>query len=164
MVSRMRFRKADFVIDIQGGKHLSQLKNGGYTLLETMLALAIFTVIVFFFPMIIPSFQSSHDDQLKIKEAELFFAQTRRDIHQAIQVNASGNVLYVTFKNGDTATYERYGTSIRRRLNGEGHEIMLQNIRDLSFQTKQNMVAIRVTGPRGRTFERKITTMVKADE
>ena len=47
-------------------------------------------------------------------------------------------------KNGQSIMYEKYGSNIRRRVDLKGHEIMLQNIKAVTFEPIANGMRISV--------------------
>lgn len=128
----------------------------GFTLVETMFSLFLFSIVIFMFPFILSFFKPAAFETLKVKEVELFFMQISREIHGAKSMSIQGRQLIVELHNGDKASYEHYNNLIRRRLNEKGHEILLQHIQSVHFQLEQQLVTIQITGERGERFERKL--------
>ena len=56
--------------------------------------------------------------------------------------------------------YEKYGSNIRRRVDLKGHEIMLQNIKAVTFEPIANGVRISVQDRFDQSESQVIRTMV----
>ena len=56
--------------------------------------------------------------------------------------------------------YEKYGSNIRRRVDLKGHEIMLQNIKAVTFEPIVNGVRISVQDRFDQSESQVIRTMV----
>lgn len=132
--------------------------ENGFTLTEMMLSLMILMAIVSFFPLFMSFFELEDNRQLRSKEVELFFMQISDEIHGAKQlsVDKSNERVDITLKNGNVASYERYGTNIRRRINKTGHQVLLQNIDGVTFSLSgDKLLYIEITGKNGESFVRK---------
>ena len=55
-------------------------------------------------------------------------------------------------KSTDTVLYEKYESSLRRRVNSTGHEIVLQNVAAYSFSLIKNAVKLTVKDLRGKEY------------
>ena len=56
--------------------------------------------------------------------------------------------------------YEKYGSNIRRRVGLKGHEIMLQNLKTVTFERVVNGVKISVQDQYDQSQSQVIRTMV----
>lgn len=134
--------------------------NRGFTLLEIMFTLFILSAIVFLFPLFIELMRSQEQTNLlNSKEVEIFFMQLSKEIHSATCIQVHSNTLYITHKDGKTATYARYGTNVRRQVNGTGQERALQNIKTIAFKANESIVTVQIEGESGNKFERKLTLL-----
>lgn len=116
----------------------------GFTLSEMLFGFSIFTLIVFFLS---PLLQMSEKEFMKKRhlqemEWDVFVSQIKFEIHSSVNATVSSNTLYITSPY-ETVSYEKYGSTLRRRVNETGHEILLQNVEKVDFITLQN--GIRVT-------------------
>lgn len=124
------------------------MKNqSGFTLLSMMLALSTLLVIISLAVSITQfmtqRFQPRLDTQ---KETQIFFSQTSTEIHLSYSVSCSSDQRILTLKKGtDLVSYSFESTCrIIRRVNGDGYEIVLQQVKDVTFQTNGEFVSIRV--------------------
>lgn len=139
------------------------LNNRGFTLLETIFSLFLLSIIVLFFPLIVQFFKTDVSTGFE-KEAELFFMQIGREIHSADEIKVIDNKLYLHFLYNDTAKYERFQNLLRRQLKDTGHEIVLQNIKTVSFKMNGKIVTIEIEGLNGKTFKRKFAPIGERNE
>lgn len=131
----------------------------GFTLYETIFSLFVLSIVIFLIPLIISYFKHPHHEKLHPKEVELFFIQISREIHRAKSAYVENGDLIVILQNDDIASYELYKNLLRRRVNKQGHEVLLQNIQSVHFEANEKLVSIQIRGKQTRTFERKIALL-----
>lgn len=134
-------------------------KNQGFTLYETIFSLFIISIVVLLFPFVLAYIKPVEQNKLQAKEVELFFMQTSREIHNAVNIYLQNHHLVVVLSNGDRASYEHYNNIIRRRVNNRGHEVLLQNIESVRYEIHEKLVTIHIEGKRGEQYERTFTLM-----
>lgn len=131
----------------------------GFTLYETIFSLFILSIVALLIPLIVSYFKPPQHEKLHLKEVELFFIQISREIHHAKSAYVNNGELIVLLPNGDRASYEHYQNLIRRRVNKQGHEVLLQNIHSVHFEVNEKLVSIQIHGNQKQTFERKIALL-----
>ncbi|PLT29180.1 competence type IV pilus minor pilin ComGF [Peribacillus deserti] len=107
----------------------------GFTLIEMLLSLVILSTIS---SLILTGVVFLKKD-LEVKsidklEWEIFLHQVNRDVRTSNTQIASGSTLTLFVKER-AITIEKYQDKIRRRVDGSGHEILLQNVG--AFNVKQ---------------------------
>ncbi|MFD2446041.1 competence type IV pilus minor pilin ComGF [Bacillus sp. CGMCC 1.16607] len=119
--------------------------NKGFTLLEAILGLAAFCLMAALFPftMQIINGITETESRLQKMEWEVFSSQIKKEIRTSDKIQINSNFISLT-KDVASVTYEQYGTKLRRRVNGAGHEIILQNVKNVSFTQVKNGVFILV--------------------
>jgi len=135
--------------------------NKGFTIVEMMIAFSAFLLIVSFIPLCFRLFY--HDgfveERLQRMEWEVFINQAKKEIRMGEGISVENNTL--TFlKSGQSIKYEQYGSNIRRRVGLRGHEIMLQNIKTVTFEPVVNGVGISVQDQFDQSQSQVIRTMV----
>ena len=124
--------------------------NEGYTLLEMLIALSIYLFIATFLVKAMPLLKhylfSDHDRQM---EWEVF-------LNLAGPPDGLTRLEGYLLNDGRTIQYEQYGTMIRRRVNGEGHEPLLLNVKDVAFIVDGKWLEIRAQFSTGKTFNERI--------
>lgn len=130
--------------------------NEGYTLLEMLIALSIYLFIATFLVKAMPLLKhylfSDHDRQM---EWEVFLNQAKMEIRSSETLWIEKGKVYL-LNDGRTIQYEQYGTMIRRRVNGEGHEPLLLNVKDVAFIVDGKWLEIRAQFSTGKTFNERI--------
>ncbi|CRK84119.1 competence type IV pilus minor pilin ComGF [Neobacillus massiliamazoniensis] len=129
------------------------LNEKAFTLIESLLALSIFTIIAFFMTPIFQVMLKNIDPPSRIQELEweVFCSQIKKEIRLSSHAEVVAGRLYLTEDN-DTIIFEKYGSNIRRRVNSTGHEITLQNVADLTFILVNNAVKIYVKDIWGKEY------------
>ncbi|GGK19382.1 hypothetical protein GCM10010965_10560 [Caldalkalibacillus thermarum] len=113
-------------------------KQEGLTLVELMVymgllggvCLTVFPVLSFFLE--VP--QSWQKTVRLQREAQIFFQQFEREVQQSQQYVLENNKRIHFFDQHDQITYEKHGDVIRRQLNHEGHVVMCQFVREITFE------------------------------
>lgn len=119
--------------------------NDGFTLLEALLGLAAFCLMATLLPISIQVVNKVDQTEVRLQamEWEIFSSQVKKEIRMSQQIVVLSNSL--TFKkDSDSILYEKYGTKLRRRVNGVGHEVLLQNVNSVQFEKFNNRVVIKV--------------------
>lgn len=124
-------------------------KSSGFTLLETLFSMMLITLIMSILPFI---FQTIHtlDGLMKTDqdyEWNLFIIGLRKELEASEQVNVvkvNTNTRLVLKKGSQFIHYERYGPSLRRRVNKLGHEIVLQKIQRFDFTLNGEVLDVQV--------------------
>ena len=142
-------------------RYTKVLNNKGFTIVEMIISFSAFLFIASFIPL---SFRFLYQDgfveeRLQRMEWEVFIGQAKKEIRMGEGISIEYNRL--TFvKNGQSIMYEKYGSNIRRRVDLKGHEIMLQNIKAVTFEPIANGVRISVQDRFDQSESQVIRTMV----
>lgn len=137
----------------QKQKYVVFSNEKAFTLIEVLIALAIFSTISFF---ISPIFQIILDDkgskaELQAMEWDVFCSQIKKEIRLSSRAEVVSGRLILT-KDTEVVQYEKYGSNLRRRVNSTGHEIILQNVSNYSFSIANNAVKVTVTDIWGKEY------------
>ncbi|HET7579759.1 MAG TPA: competence type IV pilus minor pilin ComGF [Bacillales bacterium] len=127
----------------------------GFTLIETIISLAVLTVVVSLIPLWLNVMDHTEPKGgMDPMEVELFFRQAGLEIREAAQLKKVDGQLVIQKFNGNTAAYYLKNGVIRRQVNGRGDIWMLQHVKSVRFKIHGNVVVIFVTGEKGRAYER----------
>jgi competence protein ComGF len=133
------------------------MDNRGFTLLEMLLSFTIFIMIASFIPLFLQlAAFPSEKNKLNLLEWEVFLQQAKIEIREASELEVKDGVLYLKNLYGQNVSYEQYNHSLRRRVDGTGHEILLKNIKSVSFQIVTNGCIVVVTDLNENEFRAKI--------
>lgn len=149
-------------------KDVKQYGEQGFTMLEMLFSFTIFCVIVTLFPTFIGMvLQGPTDSRLQRFEWEVFVSQIKKEIRFVDQLYVEGNIVYLQ-KESDIVTYELYQDKLRRRVNGMGHEVLLQNVANIRFEEIVNGVQLTVTDHRENIYQAQLRSFIditkRADE
>ncbi|MFD0827605.1 competence type IV pilus minor pilin ComGF [Neobacillus sp. M.A.Huq-85] len=124
-----------------------------FTLIESLFALAIFSILVFFMAPLMQIVLNNKAIQGEDQplEWEVFSSQLKREVRSYMKVEVLSGRLFLT-KDAETIQYERYGTNVRRRVNSTGNEIVLQNVSDVVFVLLNNAVKVTVKDTWGKQY------------
>jgi competence protein ComGF len=119
--------------------------SNGFTLLEALLGLAAFCLMAALLPISIQVVNRVDQTEVRLQamEWEIFSSQVKKEIRMGQQIKVLSNSLSFK-KDADSILYEKYGTKLRRRVNGVGHEVLLQNVNSVQFEKFNNRVVIKV--------------------
>jgi competence protein ComGF len=126
----------------------------GFTMAEMLAAFAAFCMIAALLPLGLKTILNSQhtDSGLQRLEWEVFASQVKKETRMASAITVQGEKLILQ-KNGDTVLFEKFGTNIRRRVNGAGHEVILQNVAAVRFLPLPEGFTVQVKDFTGREYE-----------
>ncbi|MCA1054807.1 ComGF family competence protein [Rossellomorea aquimaris] len=130
------------------------LNNKGFTLLDAMLSFLIFSFLSLSIPLIIKGLHTIEKESIppRYYEWNLFSESLRMEVWGGSGFLFSNEG--ITFEsNGKVITYERYQDSIRRRVDGQGHEVVLQGIDSFEFSEVPKGIMVSVVFKEGESVE-----------
>lgn len=135
-------------------------KEDGFTLLEVLFTLTLISLCVFLFSMAISQIKTVRANVKDDRQIEwhLFLNQMENDIRGTEFLNVTEKRLTVVKFNvskdaSERITYERFGSMIRRRVGGDGHQPMLTQVSTSEFTLlTKNKVKLTVTFDNGEKF------------
>ncbi|MBM7693284.1 prepilin-type N-terminal cleavage/methylation domain-containing protein [Peribacillus deserti] len=124
----------------------------GFTLIEMLLSVVILSTLA---SLILTGMIFLKKDfevkSINKMEWELFLHQINRDIRTSTMQTAAGSTLTLFVKNR-TITIEKYQDKIRRRIDGSGHEILLQNTQSFHVKTEGEGLNLEVKDQYGNSL------------
>lgn len=125
----------------------------GFTLVSALFSLTILLLIIPFLSIIL---QFARDQPYEYAiDAEHFFVFLRDDLIESHKIDIRPDMLTLTLINGNKASYHLYNDVVRRRVQEQGHEIYIRNIRKLSYRQKENRLLVQITTENGENYERE---------
>lgn len=118
----------------KGRKNVKYMNNSGFTMLEMLYAFSIFLLIVSLFPLCLKYLLGNDQHEAKTKKMEwyVFVNQLKKELRLSEDLEVYDNRILLK-KHGQEILYERYGPSLRRRVDYKGHEIVLQQVDTYQF-------------------------------
>jgi competence protein ComGF len=140
-------------------------KDDGFTLVEMLVSLVIFILISSFTLNLFTFIKTNMAERssLNQKEWEIFISQLNQDIWQSKTRQTNDDKLYLTVGK-DVVLIEQYQDKVRRRLNGTGHEVMLQNISHFQVGSSGNIVTVTVADKQGSEFSSRLRPFILEGE
>jgi competence protein ComGF len=136
------------------------IRNHGFTLLEMLMVLLVVLLVISFLPLLLDVHWLKEDpvNRFNRLEWQVFLQQLKNEIRESKQLESSGQILYVYKPTGERVSFEKYGQLIRRRVNSQGNEIVLQSLSDVQYELTNNGVRIIVITTEGERYEAFVTS------
>jgi competence protein ComGF len=130
----------------------------GFTLIEMLICLSIFFIIFLITPRLQPFLFSMHEYKgISLFEWNVFLKQTEIEFREAVSIQETGEKLRFRSRTNELITYQLNGTRLIRKVNQSGYEILLQNVRSVTFQLSENKLSITAVDTQNTTYTRLIT-------
>lgn len=119
------------------------MNERGFTLLEMLFGFSIFLILMSFIPLSLKLVASHSMFEARVQSLEwkVFVNQLKKEVRMSERMLNRSNQL-VLIKDGDTVSYERYRENIRRRVNMQGHEIVLQQVDTVQYEATPSGVKV----------------------
>ncbi|USK73400.1 competence type IV pilus minor pilin ComGF [Peribacillus frigoritolerans] len=139
-------------------------KNDGFTMIELLISLLILMTTSLF---VLQLFSIIHTqmrsvDKLHPKEWEVFTMQMKQEVRSSKAQDVMGNKLYL-LSGEQLSSLEQYEDKVRRRVDGMGHEVILQNISEFHVNKDGSVIVINITDKAGTTFSRRFHPFFRND-
>ncbi|WP_199425702.1 competence type IV pilus minor pilin ComGF [Thermaerobacillus caldiproteolyticus] len=134
-------------------------RNQGFTFIEMIMTLSIVLLVVAFLPSLLDiHWLKSERGSSQRLEWQLFVQQLKNEVRESRQLECNGTTLILYKQAGEQVSFEKYGQSLRRRVNGRGNEIVLQSISNVQYEATNNGVRVAMTTTEGKRYEAFVTT------
>lgn len=80
--------------------------------------------------------------------------QMKQEVRSSKAQDVMGNKLYL-LSGEQLSSLEQYEDKVRRRVDGMGHEVILQNISEFQVNKDGSVIVINITDKAGTTFSRR---------
>jgi competence protein ComGF len=89
-------------------------------------------------------------------EWEVFIGQAKKELRISDQITVRNNQVSFT-KEGESVSYDKYGSNLRRRVDLKGYEVILQNVKSVTFGEVKRGVSITVID----IYDQSHTTVIR---
>ncbi|CAH0176716.1 hypothetical protein SRABI96_01327 [Peribacillus sp. Bi96] len=140
-------------------------KNDGFTMIEMLFSLMILMTTSLFVLQLfsIIHTQIGSSEKLHPKEWEVFTMQMQQEVRSSKVQDVMGNKLYL-LSGEQLSSIEQYEDMVRRRVNGMGHEVILQNISEFQVKKDGSFIVIHITDKAGTTFSRRFHPFLRNEK
>jgi len=132
----------------------------GFTLISMLVALTILVLTLPFVYYALSALQlkQTYTEALSVQQ---FFTQLHYDVMSSSSAHIANNQLYIRVTDGNDHTdriarVSLYNNTIRRQVNGLGHEIYLRQVSDITFEEQTNAIFLTITKESGEVYEKTI--------
>jgi competence protein ComGF len=134
-------------------------KQKGFTLIETIISLAIFVMITSLIPLLLLPVQKQPPSPY-LEETSLFFSMLGKEFREGRSFYIQDHVLYIVDSDSDLVSFSKYASLVRKQRNGLGHEVWLQSIR-MFTPTKHSdyLLEIKIEANDGTEYNRLFRRM-----
>ncbi|WP_176330239.1 competence type IV pilus minor pilin ComGF [Oceanobacillus rekensis] len=130
-------------------------REQGFTFITVLLTITILSITLPFLSYIIQA--ADYESNYEEVSVQQFFQFVRDEVIKSTSLQVKGKKLYLNQKYEHvSAKLELYGSLVRRQINGQGHEIYLREVKDISFTSLPFGVRISVTMLSGDKYEKSI--------
>jgi competence protein ComGF len=135
-------------------------QSRGFTIIEMLIVLSVVLLIVSFFPILLDIrwLQTEKQSQFNRLEWQVLLQQLKQEMRESRQIASDGEKLYLYKRGGEEVCLEQYGSFVRRRVNSQGNEIVLQSISSIQYKLAENGVEVMVIANDGKRYSAFICT------
>ncbi|MEI4800314.1 competence type IV pilus minor pilin ComGF [Bacillus sp. FJAT-51639] len=133
-------------------------KQAGFTLLEVMICFLFLSVFFLLLPRLQVLFiEPPYPKQIMNWEWNVFLEQVQIEFREVEEGNNGDGKLFFKTKAGERITYDMSGNNVVRKVNGTGHEVLLQKVENISYQLAAHTLMIRVQDIGGKVYDGIVT-------
>ncbi|MCD8502255.1 MAG: ComGF family competence protein [Bacillaceae bacterium] len=133
----------------------------GTTLLEVVIAFAIFLIIISLFPLFYQMLQPIDPKVRQRIETTLFFQQLGAELQNGHDIQAYTHSLHMTNKDNQLVSYDLVNEKVRRQVNRRGQEMVLLNTSEIRFSKTERSVTVIVIDVFKQEHRHRIPLLVK---
>lgn len=132
----------------------------GFTFISMLVAMTVLVLTLPFVSYALSALQlkQTNTEALSVQQ---FFTQLHYDVMSSSSAHVANNQLYIRAadRNDHTESIARvslYNNTVRRQVNGLGHEIYLRQVADITFEEHANAIYLTITKESGDVYEKTI--------
>jgi competence protein ComGF len=138
---------------VQATIKYAESKNG-HTLIEAIIVLAVLLMLSSLIPLLFIPIQKQPPIS-QLEETSLFFSMLGKEIREGKTIEVYNNSLYITLSNGNVLSFSKYHSLIRKQVNGLGHEVWMQNIREMVLEKHSDVLfTVKIIDTKGNEYQR----------
>lgn len=126
-------------------------------MVEMLLSVLLFLLIASMLPLGMKIILDNRvsDTAVRKMEWEIFSSQVKKEIRSAQQLTVQPDKLLIKV-DGQLILYEKYSSNMRRRVNYQGHEILMQNLSSFSFGKTVDGIEIKAKDVQGINYSVRV--------
>lgn len=130
--------------------------------MEMLFAFSIFSVIVALLPLMVQLIIQDRplDTRTHRFEWEVFISQIKKEVRMSQRVTVNNQKIQLD-KDGQIIIYEKYGSNLRRRVDGKGHEVLFQQVDFFRFERIPNGILVEMIDSYGNEYREEIRVLLR---
>lgn len=137
------------------------MNEKGFTLIEIIIAFAIFLLITSLIPLFFQVLQPIDPKVRQKIETTLFFQQLNFELQRCKDIQVNDHVLHMINEDNQLVSYDIVNQKVRRQINRRGQEMVLLNIHEISFVKTKRSIKVIVTDIYGEQHKYRIPILVQ---
>ncbi|WP_188453664.1 ComGF family competence protein [Virgibacillus oceani] len=126
----------------------------GFTFITLLVTITLFFMTLPFIGYISKTVTySSNYDEISTLQ---FFHFIRDDVMKATNFYVDAKGLKLNMKDGTVVSFEQYNNTVRRQVDGQGHEIYLRNVKQFELKPLPFGIHLTITSIQGEIYEKSI--------
>lgn len=130
-------------------------------MLELIIVISILLAIASIVPLVVRTIAPPKENSVNQQELALFFQQIGSEIRGAKSAQVQASKLLLLLPSGAMVSYELSGNKIIRRVDGQGYELVLQNVSVFKSLQKMNSIAIYVSDQKNFMYNRSFIMYIQ---
>jgi competence protein ComGF len=130
-------------------------------MLEVIIVLCILIAIASLFPLLVRTISPPKENSVNTHELALFFQLIGAEIKGAKSAQVQANKLFLLLPSDSLVSYEQVGNKIVRKVDGQGYELVLQNVLVFESLLKTNRIAIYISDNKNFNYKRSYIIYVQ---
>lgn len=133
---------------------MQRIDSKGFTMTETIISLlTVMVVITLSFPLLKSLKSPNYYQELSARQ---LFTFIQEEVNESTNVTFAPSKLTITDNLERSILIEHYNTIIRRRVNGTGHEVLLNGVVSFHIEDKTSYFIVSVEMEGGATYQKNI--------
>ncbi|MFG6148531.1 competence type IV pilus minor pilin ComGF [Halobacillus sp. B23F22_1] len=125
-----------------------------FTFVETMISLIVISILLSIsLPTIKLVKSPSYFNELAVFQ---FFTFIENETNSSSKITVSERQIIITDVDDREIEVSLYGDDVRRRVNEKGHELLIHDLKDITFSMQDHLLSIHVTTVNGGDYHKKI--------
>ncbi|WP_138415807.1 competence type IV pilus minor pilin ComGF [Aquibacillus sediminis] len=128
------------------------MNERGMTLVTSLFALMILMSTLPFLPLLLD--QLEYDTKYDDFSTRQLYHFISSELHNSVDISIDQSAIHFEKQDEKTVTIEFYDQVIRRRVDNQGHEIMLRNVKQMAVEPSLFGMRIIITTMEGKKYEK----------
>lgn len=116
------------------------MNNRAFTLLDALMGLLVMSVLIILIVQMMELVKDNYYENPNQRQVTLFLMQVQDDLIETKGIKTENNTFSLTLYNKDVVTYSQEKNQLVRKVNDEGYEVVLNQIKEIKFWLENDIV------------------------